>query len=195
MAQVGMRYPVWAKLEGQTEGQEPSYGTGIVLAESVSADISPRRADAVQYGDDREVERDNSVIGCDVTIEVTDLEQEKKAQILGMVKAATGKTYELTDDASPYGGLGYIDVTRRGTTMSYVAKWIYKVQLGQNSMASRTREGQTTFTGATLSGSAVGIKNDDSGKQKFFAEEAFATEAEAKSWLNTKAHITGAASA
>lgn len=195
MAQVGMRYPVWARLESHNEGQEPSYGTGLVISESISADITPRRADAVQYGDDREVERDNSVTGCDVSMEVTHIDQETKAQILGMVKKNDGETYELTDDASPYGGLGYIDVTRRGTKMSYVAKWIYKVQLGMSSMASRTREGQTTFTGATLTGSAVGIKNDTTGKLKFLAEEVFSTEEAAKAWLNKQANIAEGASA
>lgn len=190
MAKVGMSYPVWAKLKEHTDGQKPEYEQGMVLAEAVMADVTEQRADAVQWGDGRQVESDNSVTGGDVTIEVTHLDLEKKATIKGMVQSGTGGEYELTGAASPYGGLGYIDILKRNGVFSYVGKWIYKLQLGQSTQSSRTKEGTPQFTGETLNGPMLGIYNDDTGVVKFMAEEACTTEAEAKAWLNAKAGIT-----
>ena len=189
MAKVGMLYPVWAKLKEHKDGQQPTYEQGMVLAEAVRADVTEQRADAVQWGDGRQVESDNSVTGGDVTIEATHLELEQKATIKGMVQSGEGGEYELTDDASPYGGLGYIDVTRRGATIGYVGKWIYKIQLGQSSQASQTKEGTVQFTGEALNGPMMGIYTDDTGKVKFMTEKHFATESDAKAWLNAKAGI------
>ena len=190
MAKVGMSYPVWAKLKEHTNGQQPEYELGMVLAEAVQADVTEQRADAAQWGDGRQVESDNSVTGGDVTIEVTHLDLEKKATIKGMVQSGTGGEYELTDAASPYGGLGYIDILKRNGVISYVGKWIYKLQLGQSTQSSRTKEGTNQFTGETLNGPMLGIYNDDTGAVKFMTEKACATEAEAKAWLNGKAGIT-----
>lgn len=192
MAKVGMAYPVWAKLKDHTDGQAPEYENGIVLAEAIRADVNEQRADAVQWGDGRQVESDNSVTGGDVTLEVTHLDLEKKAAVKGMAQSGEGGEYELTDNASPYGGLGYIEITRRGKTLGYVGKWIYKVQLGQSTQSSQTREGTVTFTGETLNGPMLGIFNDDSGTLKFMAEKHFDQENEAKAWLNQKAGITDA---
>lgn len=189
MAKVGMAYPVWAKLREHTDGQQPEYEQGMVLAEAVRADVTEQRADAAQWGDGRQVESDNSVTGGDVTIEVTHLDLEKKATIKGMVQSGTGGEYELTDAASPYGGLGYIDILKRNGALNYVGKWIYKLQLGQSTQSSQTKEGTVQFTGETLNGPMLGIYNDDSGAVKYMAEKECATEAEARTWLNAKAGI------
>jgi hypothetical protein len=185
-----MSYPVWAKLKEHTDGQQPEYEQGMVLAEAVMADVTEQRADAAQWGDGRQVESDNSVTGGDVTIEVTHLDLAKKATIKGMVQSGTGGEYELTDAASPYGGLGYIDILKRNGVLSYVGKWIYKLQLGQSTQSSRTKEGTNQFTGATLNGPMLGIYTDDTGAVKFMVEKHFTTESDAKAWLNAKAGIT-----
>ena len=44
MAEIGMQYPVWAELAGESNGA-PVYGTGVVMGKAVSANLNWQRED------------------------------------------------------------------------------------------------------------------------------------------------------
>lgn len=192
MASTGMRCPVWAPLKTHENGQEPSYNAGRVLAEAVSSEITIRRSSAVNYGDNREVDADNSIVGIDIALTVTDVKAEDKAAVLGYHKNGTG--YDLIADATPYGGLGYVEETRHNGVVSFVAWWFYKVQLGINSMSLKTRENETTFNNPTMNGKAMGLEVQQDGKIAFFHNEPCENEEQAIAWIKNKAGITGTTS-
>lgn len=188
MASVGMMHPVWAAFKSHTPGQKPVYEAGRVLAEAVSSDITIRRSSAANYGDNREVDKDNSVVGIDLSLTVTDVTLEDKAAMLGYVKH--GEDYDLAADATPYGGLGYVEAIRHAGETRFVGWWLYKVQLGMASIGHRTKESEVAFNNPTMTGGGMGLVVADDQKTAFFANHEFSTEAEAIAWVDEKAGVT-----
>lgn len=195
MAFVGMRYVVWAPLEEETDGQAPVYGQGMVVGAGVSATVNIERNSEGQYGDDVLQESDNSIISMTIDLSVTDMEDEVGAAILGLVKGEGTNEYLETDAQSPYGGLGYIRVRSRKGKTYFQARWIYKVQLGEPTETSQTKERSISWQNVSLSGNAMAVKPNANLVNVFRKKETFATEKEAVDWLNALANISGAAAA
>ena len=189
MAEIGMQYPVWAELTGESEGQ-PVYGTGLVMGKAVSANLSWQREDNELYGDDIVAETDNSITGYTLDLTTTDLVEEAEQKILGLEKVGSTDEYEQTGEPTPYGGHGYIRVLVRNGVRLYKAVWYPKIQFGKNSETSNTKGKSISWGTPTLNGKGMGIYNDESGKAKFRKQQVFTTMAAAKAYLNTKANIS-----
>lgn len=189
MASIGMQYPVWAELTGESNNT-PAYGTGMVMGKAVSANLSWQREDNELYGDDVVAETDNSVTGYTLDISTTELADGVEEAILGLAKVGSTDEYETTDDATPYGGCGYIRVLKRGSTRLYKALWYPKLQFGRNSEADNTKGRSIQWGTPTVNGKGLAVYNDASGKAKFRQQQVFTTLAAAKSYLNGKANIS-----
>ena len=130
MAEIGMQYPVWAELAGESNGA-PVYGTGVVMGKAVSANLNWQREDNELYGDDIVAETDNSITGYTLDLTTTDLIETVEKKILGLEQVGTTDEYEQTGEATPYGGTGYIRVLVRNGTRLYKAVWYPKVQFSK----------------------------------------------------------------
>lgn len=190
MAKVGMKYPVFARIESEIAGQPITYGEGFFIAEAISANVDLERADARLYGDDTLQERDNSIVGGSESLNVTRLPLEMKMKLLGMEYNEESKEYDQTGEPSPYGGHGYLSEYREKGKTKYEAIWFHKVQFSQNSFSDQTKGQQLEYNTPTITGEIMGVNIDNSGKTKFFKQKDFATEAEALSWLKQLANIT-----
>lgn len=190
MAEIGMQYPVWAPLTSEANNTL-TYGTGMVMGRSVSANLSWQKEDNELYGDDMIAETDNSITGYTLDVTTTELEETVEAAILGLQKVGSTDEYEQTGDNTPYGGHGYIRVlTRRGVTL-YKAMWYPKVQFSKNSESSNTKGKSINWGTPTLNGKGLGVYDDATGKAKFRKFQVFTTLAAAKAYLNGKANISG----
>lgn len=189
MAQVGMKYPVYAPIADYTPGQPIQYGQGIVLGEAIRAEVNLERADARLYGDNALQDRDNSITGGSETLNVTRLSLEKKATVLGLVHDEENDEYYVTDAASPYGGNGYLNEYREKGHTSYEGIWIYRAQFSADSMTSQTKAQTIEFNTPTINGEVFGVSLDNTGEIRFYTHKFFKTEAEGIAWLKTMANI------
>lgn len=191
-ANTGMVYPVYAPVSAYVPGTSITYGTGGVVAEAVSANVSWDRNDGHFYGDDVELDSDNGVLGYTISFEPSGLSDTVRAALLGDDLA--NSEYTITDEAAPDVGFGYIRVMRdnAGGTVaySYEAWWYKKLKFSISSEETRTKERSIEWRVPTLEGTGSGVSLDSSGKLRFADHRTYTTLADAKTWLKAKAGIT-----
>ena len=187
---VGMMYPVWAPITACEDGSLPTYGTGRVVQEARSANVTKEVNNNPLYGDDRIVDDDNGMTGMTVSFESTGLTMEDRVSILGESVVSSSDAAQWEDDsATPYGGFGYIRVMRDAGVRKFEAYWILRIKFQEESQETATKEGSITWRTPTLNGRATGCDVDGSGKLRFRQHKVFDTAAAAKEWLNTKLNV------
>jgi len=198
-ANVGMVYPVAAKVNTYTVGTSITYSNGTVLAEAISANVSWNRNDSHFYGNDVELDSDNGITGYSISFEPSGLTDTVRALLLGEVSEGSSSAayYRVNDTASPDVGFGYIRVMRSkatgsaaAATTSYEAWWYHKLKFSISSEETRTKEASIDWRVPTLEGTGAGVSLDSTGVLQFAHHKTFDTLAAAKTWLNAKASIS-----
>ena len=192
---VGMMYPVFAKLNSHTDGSMPTYGTGVVIQEARNATISKTYNDNPLYGDDRIVDDDNGLTAMTVSFEPTGISDSDRVLLFGetLKSGIGGLTAQVEmDNETPYGGFGYIRKMRDNGNYSYEGWIILKIKFTEESQTTATKEQQITWNTPTLNGRAAAVDIDGSGKQAFRVHASFETLSAAKSWLNTVLNVSSA---
>lgn len=101
-------------------------------------------------------------------------------------KNSVSKVLYKTGDSSNYVGFGvYVEEIISGVK-SYTAIWMNKVKFSQSAESYSTKGDSVEFKTPTVEGEALGLSNTEWREVKVFA-----TEAEAQTYLNTKAGING----
>ena len=194
MAYIGMRSPVAAPVTSHTDGSAITYGTGFVIGNAVAANINFEVNDNPDYGDDIIIDNDNGISGYSGSLDVNALEADVRNKLLGWdAVTGTGSTvthYEITDEAAPEVGWGFIHVSMYKGTRTYEAYWFHKAQFTQNALNASTKERQISWNHPQMNFQGKGCYLDASGKAKYFDWMSFDTETAAKTWLNTRANIT-----
>ena len=191
MAYIGMRSPVAAVISSHTDGSAITYGTGFVIGTAVAANLTLDVADNPDYGDDIIVDNDNGVNGYSGTLETNAISADARAKLLGWEPVGTTVThYDVSDDAAPYVGWGFIRVGMFKGTRSYEAFWFHKAQFSPNGINASTKERQINWNHPQMSVQGMGAYIDNSGKAKYFQWMTFDTETAAWTWLKGKANIT-----
>ena len=189
---VGMIYPVFAKINSHTDGQMPSYATGVVIHEARNCTVSKTYNDNPLYGDDHIVDDDNGMTALTVSFEPTGLSDSDRMLLFGEVeKSISGVTCQVEmDNETPYGGFGYVRKMRDHGNYSYEAWVILKIKFTEESQTTATKEQQITWNTPTLNGRAAAVDIDGSGKQAWRIHDTFETLSAAKSWLNTVLNVS-----
>jgi len=192
---VGMMYPVFAKLNSHTDGSMPTYGNGVVIQEARNATITKTYNDNPLYGDDRIVDDDNGLQALTVSFEPTGLSDSDRVLLFGEKVAAipghTGMTGQWEgDNETPYGGFAYIRKMRNNGVKKFEAWLILKVKFQEESQATNTREGSISWGTPTLNGRAASLYVDSSDEAKFRVHYTFDTIAAAKQWINSMLNVS-----
>ncbi len=190
---VGMMYPVFAPLVSHTDGSMPTYGTGVVIQEARNCTINKTYNDNPLYGDDRIVDDDNGLQALTASFEPTGLSDADRVLLFGEQVAAvgTGLTGQWEgDNATPYGGFGYIRKMRENGVKKFEAWIILKIKFTEESQATNTKEGTISWGTPTLNGRAAGLYIDSSDELKWRVHYTFDTIAAAKAWINQILNVT-----
>lgn len=193
MAKVGLKYPVFAPIQKETNGAPVTYGAGVIFGKAISANVSFNRSTSTLYADDAKAEADNSVTGGTISFTVDQVSDAGKKAAFGYNLATDENgdvTYDITGDATPYGGFGYIEVLRQGGVNLYRANWIHKIQFGMQEMTAETKGENIAWQTESVSGDVMAVYPDATGKQYFVAVHESRTEANAWEWLKTKANVS-----
>lgn len=191
-ANTGMRHPVWAPIVSETDGSEPTYGSGRVVQEAIDSVITFNTdSGAVLYADDVVVDMDDGITGYTVSFNPSGIRDGDRAAMLGE-EAVTGGVYEITDAPKPWGGFGFFRVMRDGETQAkfYEAWWCRKIKFRETTMQSHTKEGTIQWRTPTLDGTGAGLFVDSSGAVKYIKHKTFETAGAAKAWLDGLANIS-----
>ena len=178
MAKKGIRYAVFARL-----GNDGTYTEGVNISPVAGFNGNHTVSNNADYGDDVIQERDTTVTGGTLSVELNNDDDQIYTYLLGH-SAATGSDTAIEfreGDEAPYVGVGAIG--KSGS--QWVAKWYAKVKFREPNDDNATRQESTTYNHVTIEGD---IYIPDNGPWKL--RETFATLAAAKTWLNTKAGIT-----
>ena len=194
MAFVGMLHPVAATIATEAEGAAITYNAGMVIGKAIQGNVTWNRPDNPLYADDATAEDDNGLTGGSIELGVDDLTDAVRAYMLGLQEAGTPgagepQIYDLTEDAAPYVGFGYIRVRRKNGVTSYQGLWYHKAMFGENSEAAQTKGESIEWQTPTLTGRLFGVRNDATGKAKFRQQGTFDTLEAALTWLDGKAGI------
>ena len=189
---VGMMYPVFAKITSHTDGSLPTYGTGVVIQEARNATITKTYNDNPLYGDDRVVDDDNGLQGMTCSFEPTGLSDSDRKLLFDEDEVSVGglTCQAESDNETPYGGFGYVRKMRDNGTKKFEAWIILKIKFTEESQATATKEGSISWGTPTLNGRASGVYIDSSDKLRFRIHETFDTAAAAKSWINTVLNVS-----
>lgn len=195
MSFIGVKHPVIAPLSTHTDGSEPTYGEGSVIGHLIEVNLTINRADNPLYGDDVEVESDNSITGMTLDMKLDDLSEDDQVTLLGIVKKTAGTgtsatyTYLEGDASAPYVGVGFISVRRKAGVTSYQAIWIYKMQFSKNSENYATKEAQITWNSPMITGRGLAVKVNSDDQNYFRKIRNFSAETDAVEWLDELAGI------
>lgn len=194
MAEIGLLHPVFAPISAETANSAITYGTGIVVAKAVSADVTWNRSNNPFYADDAVAENDNSIIGGSIKFGIDHLALSVANTMLGETKATVSSIdeYTETDAIAPAGGFGYIRVLRKNGVTSYRAYWVHKTRFGVASETAKTKGQSIAWENPTIEGDVIGVHIDSSGNAQYRTKADFSTYAAAESWLHGKANITAA---
>ena len=194
-ANVGMMYPVFAKLNTHTDGSMPTYGSGVVIHEARNATVTKTYADNPLYGDDRIVDDDNGMTALNVSFEPTGVSDSDRVLLFGEVLKGGigGITAQVEmDNETPYGGFAYVRKMRDKGVYSYEAWLILKIKFSEENQTTTTKEGSIVWNTPTLNGRAAALDIDGSGKLAWRIHQSFETLSAAKSWINTMLNVSTA---
>lgn len=197
MAHIGMKYPVavpWK--QGDTYEDE-----GLVIGRAIQFTGTPNKNDVELYADDDVAETDKSLKDMGTSLNVDDVSLEVQAKLLGHGYKPANTTGENktpeemeigTDDVAPYFGVGFYKRRRKNNVTSFTVIWLYKVQHSEPTEEAETKGDTTNFKTAAIEGKAYPVQIDDgNGKTKMSIGKklVFASEAEARAWLDEQAKI------
>ena len=189
---VGMMYPVFAPIVSHTDGSMPAYGTGVVIQEARNCTISKTYNNNPLYGDDRIVDDDNGLQELTASFEPTGLSDSDRVLLFGEEEMSVGGlTCQVeSDNATPYGGFGYIRKMRDNGVKKFEAWVILKIKFTEDSQATATKEGSISWGTPTLNGRAAGLYIDSTDELKWRVHYTFDTIAAAKAWLNAFLNVS-----
>lgn len=187
---IKVRGLTWAKYASGGDGAAVVYTGGKLDKDKiVRVDQSEERSDVSFNADDHRIDRDNSITGASVSIELAKLTDDMKKDALGYV-AGTDSELQVTDAAAPFVGVGFIHGEMYCGVASYHAYWYYKVQFSRGQRSFNTKGETTAYQTESLEGEAMGVQLTENGPTLFFVESGdLATEAAARTWLNAKAGV------
>jgi len=175
MSKIGLKYPVY---KGTTKKG--------VIAKAIQADISISTSDVKLFADDVVSESDVSFQSGTLTLNIDDLSAEMQTEFLGHAKnVATAEITANVDDINPFVGVGFYAVKMVAAVRKYRALWFPKIKFAEPSDSLATKGETLAFGTDSLVGT---IFPNDAGDWK--QEQTFATEAEAKTYLDGKSGIT-----
>ncbi len=194
MATIGLRYPRYCVVTVQQnpDGTETEIlGEGKVMGKIISANETINFDTQYQYGDDGVAETISYFTDGTLSIQVADLIQGVKADLLGRTISPNGEMVANENDLAPYVRVGYIIPCLVNGQKKWRACVYPRMKFAPTGRELQTRGQNITLAGETITGSILRDKNGD-----WQIEVEVDTLTEAVEWLANKTNMpTGPAPA
>lgn len=191
MAQIGLRYPVYAPLTEDESAGTYEYGVGKVAAKAIRVDISLNIADAPLYADDGIAERAREFTDGTMNFTPDDLPIETKAEWLGSTieeETVGEKTVKVlksnTEDQPGYFGFGFILPKIKNNARQYRAVILTKIQFTEPNESAETKGQNISWQTPAIEGKIM-RRVDGNWKEEITVDSLTL----AKAWLAQKLNI------
>ena len=145
MASFGAKYPHFAKIKEEPEGQLPVYeGTPLRIGRLVKAELSVNMASGKLYADDELAENVEEFISGSVAEETDDMTDEVASAIYG-AETKDGEVHYKTGDSAPVGGHTYYKALKRRGKTVYKGYFYPRVQAALGNDTAQTKTDSITF--------------------------------------------------
>lgn len=168
MATVGLDKLFYAPItESATTGDE-TYGTPIMLAKAMSAELSVELAEATLYADDGASEVVKEFKNGTLSLGVDNIGRSVAAALTGAVVDANGVLVSASEDGGQPVAIGFRAKKSNG---QYKYVWLYRVKFAVPSSSLATKGDSITFSTPTIEGTVMRRnKLDGQGKHPWKAE-------------------------
>ena len=168
MATIGLDKLFYAKItEAQITGEE-TYGTPIMLAKAISAELSIELAEATLYADDGAAEIIKEFKNGKLSLGVDDIGRKAAEELTGATADENGVLISSSEDGGIPVAVGFRAKKANG---KYRYFWLYRVKFGVPSTNLATKGDSITFSTPTIEGT-VSRRNklDGNGNHPWKAE-------------------------
>ena len=86
MANIGLRYAAFARVQSHTDGSAITYDEGKEVGMMISANVAITRSNNRLYANDVVAEEDNSITEAQITINLDDLTLDNEEYMCGLTK-------------------------------------------------------------------------------------------------------------
>jgi len=162
MATIGLDRLYYAPItESSTTGEE-TYGTPVMLAKAISADLSVELAEATLYADDGPAEIIKEFKGGKLNLGVDDIGHKAAESLTGAVTDDNGVLISSSEDSGSPVAIGFRAKKPNG---KYRYFWIYRVKFAVPSDSLATKGDTITFQTPKIEGT-VSRRNKLDGKNR-----------------------------
>jgi len=159
MATIGLDRLYYAKItEGET-GDE-TYGTPVMLAKAISAELSVELAEATLYADDGAAEIIKEFKNGKLALGVDDIGRKAAEELTGATADENGVLISASEDSGDPVAIGFRAKKANG---KYRYFWLYRLKFGVPSTNLATKGDSITFSTPTIEGT-VSRRNKLDGK-------------------------------
>jgi len=149
MATIGLDRLYYAPItEAPTTGEE-TYGTPVMLAKAISAELSVDLAEAVLYADDGMAEIVKEFKGGKITLGVDDIGRTAAETLTGAKTDDNGVLVSASEDGGAPVAIGFRAKKSNGKYRYY---WLYRVKFGVPSTNLATKGDSITFSTPKIEG-------------------------------------------
>lgn len=193
MAVIGLKYLAVAPLKTEVDGQLPTYDPGRKIGHLMSANLTWNRGSAALYGDDVEVDHDNTISSGDMTVGTTYIDIDGRKMVLGEEEFGTPtggapQEYATVDEPAPYLGTGFVVKDSGDGNPKFIAYWYFKTQYSMNEN-NQTRGESTEYQAPEMDCHILAVRPAADLKNRFRIFAEFTVEADAIAWVKGKAGI------
>ena len=143
MAIVGLAYLAIAPFpENHVAGTMPVYGSGVVAAQMISANLTYDRSEVTLEADNVTIESDNSITGGSLTLGVAHFYDEARKMAFGLAASKDEDGVDVLDTTAalpPYVGAGFILSEQINGVESHTANLVWKTQFAPQGISAQTK--------------------------------------------------------
>lgn len=168
MATIGLDRLYYAPITESPSTGEETYGSPILLAKAISAELSIELAEATLYADDGASEIIKEFKNGKLTLGVDNIGRSAAAALTGAVTDGNGVLISASEDGGAPVAIGFRAKKANG---KYRYFWLYKVKFGVPSTNLATKGDSITFSTPSIEGTVTRRnKLDGNGNHPWKAE-------------------------
>jgi len=167
MATIGLDRLYYSKITEDANGEE-TYGTPVVLAKAITAELSVELVEAILYADDGAAEVVKEFNSGTLTLGIDDIGPTVAADLTGATTDDNGVLISASENSGAPVAVGFRAQKANGT---YRYFWLYRVVFGLPATNLQTKADSITFSTPTIEGTVMRRnKLDGMGKHPWKAE-------------------------
>ena len=152
MATIGLDRLFYAPVTEAPITGEESYGSPVMLAKAISADLSVELAEATLYADDGVAEIIKEFKGGKLTLGVDDIGRAAAEKLTGATTDENGVLVSSSEDSGSPVAIGF---RARKANGKYRYFWLYRVKFGVPSATLATKGDTITFQTPKIEGTVT----------------------------------------